>query len=145
MAATVRFNKSSFFITLHQKQINLFNLSFIQCITKYTTSSLSQSKILLWHFLKKRKNSNRVDINHGSLLIFSNSMKYLVSYLGYFSFSFEKNTLYAEISTWNIELWIFYLSHSLQNTGKNFITDNCDWGELLHTYNSSFPTLGYRS
>ena len=141
MAATVRFSKSSFFITLHQKQINLFNLSFIQCITKYTTSSLSQSKILLWHFLKKRKNSNRVDINHGSLLIFSNSMKYLVSYLGYFSFSFEKKSYIKR----NIELWIFYLSHSLQNTGKNFITDNCDWGELLHTYNSSFPSLGYRS
>ena len=36
-------------------------------------------------------------------------MEKSVSYLGYFSISFEKNMFYTEILPQNVELWIFSL------------------------------------
>ena len=39
-----------------------------------------------------------------------------MSYLGYFSISFEKITLYTEILTWKVELWIFSLMKKYHKT-----------------------------
>ena len=46
-------------------------------------------------------------------------MEKWVSYLGYFSISFEKITFYTEILTQKVELWIFFTRLTHEKTPQN--------------------------
>ena len=61
----------------------------------------------------------KMDWRHFKELLFPNSMEKLLSYLGYFSISFEKITLYTEILTRKVELWIFFTRYTREKTPQN--------------------------
>ena len=50
-------------------------------------------------------------------------MEKLVSYLGYFSISYDKITFYTEILTWKVELWIFSLVSLMKKHYKTTFLD----------------------